>query len=140
MYMRFYLDSKIILKLSQPFLVTLLFFSIIVYNLPFGLMDDYTWFFRTKEIISNPVSASTSLIKAIITNGMLQPFLPLQHVLQYSWPIFLPQSSIYFINFGLVIFSIYFFIKSLSSIKKVDLKLVWSPPSAKDMMSEEAKL
>ena len=25
-------------------------------------------------------------------------------------------------------------------IKKVDLKLVWSPPWTKDMMSEEAKL
>tara|TARA_B100000965_G_scaffold392955_1_gene403128 strand:- start:399 stop:698 length:300 start_codon:yes stop_codon:yes gene_type:complete len=31
-------------------------------------------------------------------------------------------------------------ISSISEIKKVDLKLVWSPPWTKDMMSEEAKL
>ena len=31
-------------------------------------------------------------------------------------------------------------IKSIEGIKKVDLKLVWSPPWTKDMMSEEAKL
>ena len=31
-------------------------------------------------------------------------------------------------------------INSLEGIKKVDLKLVWSPPWTKDMMSEEAKL
>ena len=31
-------------------------------------------------------------------------------------------------------------ISSIKEIKKVDLKLVWSPPWTKDMMSEEAKL
>ena len=31
-------------------------------------------------------------------------------------------------------------ISSIEGIKKVDLKLVWSPPWTKDMMSEEAKL
>ena len=31
-------------------------------------------------------------------------------------------------------------INSIEQIKKVDLKLVWSPPWTKDMMSEEAKL
>ena len=31
-------------------------------------------------------------------------------------------------------------INSIEEIKKVDLKLVWSPPWTKDMMSEEAKL
>tara|TARA_B100000902_G_C26907968_1_gene715406 strand:- start:4 stop:303 length:300 start_codon:yes stop_codon:yes gene_type:complete len=31
-------------------------------------------------------------------------------------------------------------IHSIKGIKKVDLKLVWSPPWTKDMMSEEAKL
>ena len=31
-------------------------------------------------------------------------------------------------------------INSIEGIKKVDLKLVWSPPWTKDMMSEEAKL
>ena len=31
-------------------------------------------------------------------------------------------------------------ISSIAEIKKVDLKLVWSPPWTKDMMSEEAKL
>ena len=31
-------------------------------------------------------------------------------------------------------------INSIKEIKKVDLKLVWSPPWTKDMMSEEAKL
>jgi len=31
-------------------------------------------------------------------------------------------------------------IDSIKEIKKVDLKLVWSPPWTKDMMSEEAKL
>ena len=31
-------------------------------------------------------------------------------------------------------------ISSIEEIKKVDLKLVWSPPWTKDMMSEEAKL
>ena len=31
-------------------------------------------------------------------------------------------------------------IMSIEGIKKVDLKLVWSPPWTKDMMSEEAKL
>ena len=31
-------------------------------------------------------------------------------------------------------------ISSIDEIKKVDLKLVWSPPWTKDMMSEEAKL
>lgn len=123
MFMRFFLDSKIFLKFSQPVVVILLFSSIIIYNLPFGLMDDYTWFFRTEKIISSPVLASKGLVEAIIKNGMFQPFLPIQHVLQYSWPLFFPQSSIYFINFGLVFLSVYFFIKSLSSIKKVDLKI-----------------
>ncbi len=31
-------------------------------------------------------------------------------------------------------------ISLINEIKKVDLKLVWSPPWTKDMMSEEAKL
>ncbi len=31
-------------------------------------------------------------------------------------------------------------IKSIEEIKEVNLKLVWSPPWTKDMMSEEAKL
>ena len=31
-------------------------------------------------------------------------------------------------------------ISSIEGIAKVDLKLVWSPPWTKDMMSEEAKL
>ena len=31
-------------------------------------------------------------------------------------------------------------ISAIKEIKKVDLKLVWSPPWTKDMMSEEAKL
>ena len=31
-------------------------------------------------------------------------------------------------------------INSIEEIKTVDLKLVWSPPWTKDMMSEEAKL
>ena len=31
-------------------------------------------------------------------------------------------------------------IMSIKGVKKVDLKLVWSPPWTKDMMSEEAKL
>ena len=31
-------------------------------------------------------------------------------------------------------------INSIEGINKVDLKLVWSPPWTKDMMSEEAKL
>tara|TARA_B100000886_G_scaffold300417_1_gene229431 strand:- start:1029 stop:1331 length:303 start_codon:yes stop_codon:yes gene_type:complete len=31
-------------------------------------------------------------------------------------------------------------INAVEGIKKVDLKLVWSPPWTKDMMSEEAKL
>ena len=31
-------------------------------------------------------------------------------------------------------------INSIEGISKVDLKLVWSPPWTKDMMSEEAKL
>ena len=31
-------------------------------------------------------------------------------------------------------------INSIEEIKKVDVKLVWSPPWTKDMMSEEAKL
>ena len=31
-------------------------------------------------------------------------------------------------------------ISSIAEIKKVDLKLVWSPPWTKDMMSEQAKL
>ena len=31
-------------------------------------------------------------------------------------------------------------IMSIEGVKKVDLKLVWSPPWTKDMMSEEAKL
>ena len=31
-------------------------------------------------------------------------------------------------------------IKSIEGVNKVDLKLVWSPPWTKDMMSEEAKL
>ena len=31
-------------------------------------------------------------------------------------------------------------INSIEGIKKVDLKLVWSPPWTKDMMSDAAKL
>ena len=31
-------------------------------------------------------------------------------------------------------------INSIEEVKKVELKLVWSPPWTKDMMSEEAKL
>ena len=31
-------------------------------------------------------------------------------------------------------------VMSIKGVKKVDLKLVWSPPWNKDMMSEEAKL
>ena len=31
-------------------------------------------------------------------------------------------------------------VMSIKGVKKVDLKLVWSPPWTKDMMSEEAKL
>ena len=31
-------------------------------------------------------------------------------------------------------------VMSIEGVKKVDLKLVWSPPWTKDMMSEEAKL
>ena len=31
-------------------------------------------------------------------------------------------------------------INSIEGVKKVDLKLVWSPPWTKDMMSEQAKL